>query len=629
MNGIGLSPFSFVPDPRAATIDAPENLDVVVTPPSPESLTPRPPVVAIMGHIDHGKTTLLDHLRHSRVVDGEFGGITQHIGAFSVRLDGGDAGEICFVDTPGHAAFKQMRSRGAGATDVVVLVVDASEGVLDQTKESIRMVKEAGAAMIVAINKIDRPSADVAATKLGLRDAGVELEEFGGDVPAVAISALLGTNVPELVEALLATAEMLQLSADRDGPVEGVVLESTADGGLGKVATMLVQRGRLKKGDLLVCGLTHAKVRKLMDDRGREQAEAGPSQAVRVMGWKEVPPAGEAVHQVDTERRAKEVVGWRHAENQRLKAAAAAGGIEKEREAHRQDHLQYRMTKLSLGLFHLKYGRHDFHVRQKESKAEDGTPKVSVVVKADVDGSLEAILDCLDTYAEEEVKLDIIDFGVGDVKGDGPGHGAAVRRRRLRLQRQRAGGQPADGRGAGRRRQGAQHHLQAGRRPQGRAERPHAGGRDGRGGGARARRPGVPHQRGQAEGARGRLPGLLRPAGARPQRARPPRQGQRHLRRRAGQPEAPQGRGGGRRPGQGVRPPPGRRLRPLPGGRRDPRLLRAEGQAGHAVGAAGILVGCVIRSTYMLLHMFSRARKSKCILLRRRRLPLWSWLSFG
>ena len=216
-----------------AKVEVEKSLDIVSISPKEKDLEPRPPVVAIMGHIDHGKTTLLDYLRKSRITEGEFGGITQHIGAFSVELASGKM--VTFIDTPGHAAFKTMRSRGAYATDIVVLVVDVAEGVLEQTLESIRMIKESGRAMIVALNKIDRPNADVENTKQELKEAGVDLEDFGGDVQSVAISALKGTNVSDLVEALSAQAEMLQLKADFKGPVEGVIIESKMEQGLGKL----------------------------------------------------------------------------------------------------------------------------------------------------------------------------------------------------------------------------------------------------------------------------------------------------------------------------------------------------------------------------------------------------------
>ena len=270
--------FRFVPPPKQKSPERDDNpnLDIVHDPPKLEDLVPRPPVVAIVGHIDHGKTTLLDRLRQSNVVETEFGGITQHIGAFSVALNKFNSGMVTFLDTPGHAAFKNMRVRGALVTDVVILVVDASEGPLEQTIESIDAVKKARVSLIVALNKIDKPGADIEATKKALYEAGVALEDFGGDVQAVPISALKGDGVEDLIEAVLAQAEVLQLSADHKGPVEGSIIESFQEPGLGKTATVLLKRGTLMKGQILVSGETYTKVRQVLhtkapiSDRGGE-----------------------------------------------------------------------------------------------------------------------------------------------------------------------------------------------------------------------------------------------------------------------------------------------------------------------------------------------------------------------
>ena len=240
--------------------------DVYKDPPaSEEDMVSRPPVITIMGHIDHGKTSLLDHLRKSRIVAGEAGGITQHIGAFSVTLESGSS--VTFIDTPGHAAFTAMRTRGASSTDIVILIVDACEGVLDQTVESLRIIRQTRVPFIVAINKIDKPGANIEKTKKALFEAGVPLEDFGGDVQAVPISALNGQGVSDLIEAVLAQSEVLQLSADPVGPVEGTVIESNLELGLGKTATVIVKRGTLKKGQHLVCGETLVKVKQLLDTR--------------------------------------------------------------------------------------------------------------------------------------------------------------------------------------------------------------------------------------------------------------------------------------------------------------------------------------------------------------------------
>ena len=235
----------------------------------------RPPVVAIVGHIDHGKTTLLDRLRKSNIVETEFGGITQHIGAFSVTL--GEylrdekssliGGKVTFLDTPGHAAFKNMRIRGTLITDIVILVVDTSEGPLEQTLESIQAVKKARVSLVVALNKIDKPDANIEETKKALHRAGVNLEDYGGDVQAVPISAKTGMGVNDLIESVIAQAEVIQLSADPKGPVEGTIIESNQELGIGKVATILVKRGTLTKGQYLVCGETYTHVRQLLDTR--------------------------------------------------------------------------------------------------------------------------------------------------------------------------------------------------------------------------------------------------------------------------------------------------------------------------------------------------------------------------
>ena len=222
-----------------------------------------------MGHIDHGKTTLLDRLRRSNIVETEFGGITQHIGAFSVSLNkfNPNVDKVTFLDTPGHAAFKNMRIRGAFVTDIVILVVDASEGPLEQTLESIEAVKKARVSLVIAVNKVDKPDADVEGTMKALREAGVDLEEYGGDIQAVPISALNGDGVDKLIEAVLAQAEILQLSADPKGPVEGTVIEANNEQGLGKTATILIKRGTLTKNKVLVSGLTFTKTKNILHTR--------------------------------------------------------------------------------------------------------------------------------------------------------------------------------------------------------------------------------------------------------------------------------------------------------------------------------------------------------------------------
>jgi len=382
-------------------------------PPEEKDLIFRPPVVTIMGHIDHGKTSLLDYLRKSRIVAGEAGGITQHIGAFSVELENGET--VTFIDTPGHAAFTAMRTRGASATDIVILIIDSCEGVLDQTKESLRIIRQTRVPFIVALNKIDKPGAQVEITKQQLAVEGVMLEDNGGDVQCVSISALHGTNVKQLVEAILIQAEVMELKCDVKGKAEGVVIESQVEQGLGKTATVLLQRGLLKQGGFLVGGNSWCKVRMLIGDRGDKIGELKPSQAAKVVGWKEmVPSAGTDVLAVDTEARAKEVVSYRNTVAMRDQAEADLDAIADNREQDREQYLEFRRFKRETGWFSPRFGRMGLE-RKKEQKAESEQPVVAVVVKGDVDGSVEAILSCLETYREEEVRLEIVDFGVGQV----------------------------------------------------------------------------------------------------------------------------------------------------------------------------------------------------------------------
>ncbi|GLH05257.1 Translation factor GUF1 homolog, mitochondrial [Gryllus bimaculatus] len=346
-------------------------------PPDPSVLKPRPPVVTIMGHVDHGKTTLLDALRHTAVVASEFGGITQHIGAFSVKLNSGKRNEtITFLDTPGHAAFKAMRARGAEATDIVVLVVAADDGVMEQTVESIRMAKEANVPIVVAINKIDKSDADVERTKKALLSAGIQVEDFGGDVQVVEVSALKGTNLDLLVEVISLQAQLLELKADPTGLVEGVVIESSTNVHRGKLATIIVQRGTLKKGAVLVAGTAWAKVRGMFDDKGQPLLSGSPSTPVEIIGWRDLPSAGDEVLEVD---------------NEEYKAQLEKKWLMGRRKVRREG------------------------PRPKEIE-EDNSPHVSIILKGDVDGSVEAILDVLETYnSNDDCQLSVIHYGVGQV----------------------------------------------------------------------------------------------------------------------------------------------------------------------------------------------------------------------
>ena len=378
-----------------------------------DEMTGRPPVITIMGHIDHGKTSLLDHLRQSRIVAGEAGGITQHIGAFSVTLESGSS--ITFIDTPGHAAFTAMRTRGASSTDIVILIVDACEGVLDQTVESLRIIRQARVPFIVAINKIDKSGADIENTKKQLLAEGVRLEETGGDVQCIPISAVKGTNIRQLTEAILTQAEMMELKCDLKGRAEAVIIESQVELGLGKTASLLLQRGGLAPGDLLVAGSTWCKIRLMMDDRGERLKRLRPSEAAKIVGWRgeAVPSAGTEVLSVESEARAREVVSYREAAEARREAESQVEVIADQRRLEREQYQDERKLKLDKGF--LKRNKSVRFQRSKESAEDSDTPSVSVIVKGDVDGSIDAILTVLDSYQEEEVKLDIVNFGVGQV----------------------------------------------------------------------------------------------------------------------------------------------------------------------------------------------------------------------
>ncbi|NXD71306.1 IF2M factor, partial [Eolophus roseicapillus] len=396
-----------------------ENTDAVKRPPAdPAVLTPRPPVVTILGHVDHGKTTLLDSLRKTQVAAMEAGGITQHIGAFLVHLPSGE--KITFLDTPGHAAFSAMRARGTHVTDIVILVVAAEDGVMQQTIESIQHAKNAGVPLILAINKCDKPEADPERVKKELLAYDVVCEEFGGDVQAVNISALKGENLMVLAEATVALAEMLELKADATGLVEGTVIESRKDKGKGPLTTAIIQRGTLRKGCVLVAGKTWAKVRFMFDENGKAVDAASPGIPVEIMGWKEVPSAGDEILEVESEQRAHEVVAWRTYVEQQEKLKKDVEVIEAKQKEHRMEyekkhqqlaHLTWRQRKAVL----YKANKHVMFLKPKE-KTEVDKNVLSVIVKGDVDGSVEAVLNILDSYdADSECKLDIVHFGMGDI----------------------------------------------------------------------------------------------------------------------------------------------------------------------------------------------------------------------
>ncbi len=345
-----------------------------------ENLQPRPPVVTIMGHVDHGKTSLLDALRSTDVAAGEAGGITQHIGAYQVEIESGD--KITFLDTPGHEAFTAMRSRGANATDIVVLVVAADDGIMPQTVEAIDHAKAAEVPIIVAINKIDRPEANPDRVRSELLSHDLVVESMGGDVLAVEVSAVEKTNLEKLQEAIVLQAEILEITANSDRNAEGVVVEAKVETGRGSVATVLVQRGTLKLGDIVVAGAQWGKVRALLDDAGERTGSAGPSTPVEILGLGGTPDAGDEFSVVENEARAREITEFRQRRDRDAKVQAGARGT-----------LDEMFSQIQAG-------------QVKE---------IPVVVKADVQGSVEAIVQSAQNLSNEEVSVRVLHTGVGGI----------------------------------------------------------------------------------------------------------------------------------------------------------------------------------------------------------------------
>ncbi|XP_053398753.1 translation initiation factor IF-2, mitochondrial-like isoform X2 [Mercenaria mercenaria] len=393
-------------------------------PPDPDKLVYRPPVVTIMGHVDHGKTTLLDALRESSVVDQEFGGITQHIGAFNVKLPSGHS--ITFLDTPGHAAFSAMRARGASVTDIIVLVIAAEDGIMPQTIESIKLAQAENVPLIVAINKIDKYEANINKTKNMLAQYGVVVEEYGGDVQAVPISALKKTNLDKLEESITTLAELLELKGDQVGMVEGYIVETRTDIGRGKMATILVQRGSLKKGDILIAGTTWTKVRNMYDSNGKIIELATPSMPVEIGGWKELPLIGDEVLQVDTEKRLKKAIEYRVEKKLAEKEEQDFNAIEEKRREERETYVKKRAEKFEY-MKSRGFRRPAFaSLTSVERLMNDGAlienpekisaiPTFYLIIKGDVAGSVEAILDTLATFKSEVCNIDILHSGVGNV----------------------------------------------------------------------------------------------------------------------------------------------------------------------------------------------------------------------
>ncbi|MBL9048685.1 MAG: translation initiation factor IF-2 [Tabrizicola sp.] len=364
---------------RVSDADVEQVIDTVKD--SDENLLPRPPIVTIMGHVDHGKTSLLDAIRKTNVVSGEAGGITQHIGAYQVKAANGQT--ITFLDTPGHAAFTSMRSRGAQVTDIVVLVVAADDAVMPQTVEAINHAKAAKVPMIVAINKIDKHEANPQKVRTDLLQHEIVVEAMSGDVQDVEVSAKTGLGLDDLLEAISLQAEVLELRANPNRAAQGAVIEAKLDVGRGPVATVLVQNGTLRKGDIFVVGEQWGKVRALINDKGETVAEAGPSSAVEVLGLSGTPSAGDTLNVVETEAQAREIADYRIKTAKDKRAAAGAATT-----------LEQLMAK---------------------AKADQSVAELPIVIKADVQGSAEAIVQAMEKIGNEEVRVRVLHSGVGAI----------------------------------------------------------------------------------------------------------------------------------------------------------------------------------------------------------------------
>lgn len=380
---------------------------------------PRPPVVTIMGHVDHGKTTLLDWLRKSSVADSEHGGITQHIGAFSVSMPGGRL--ITFLDTPGHAAFLSMRKRGANVTDIVILVVAADDSVMPQTIEAIKHAQDAQVPMIVAVNKIDKPESNIQRVKNDLARYGVEIEDFGGDTQVVCVSGKTGQGMAELEESVNALADILDMRAPTDGPAEGWVLEATTKKS-GRIATVLIRRGTIRPGDVIVAGLAWAKVRSLHNEAGVEVEAAAPGTPVEVDGWKEPPAAGDEVLQAPDEQKAKSVVQFRIEAQKRDEMATEMIAVNEIRRLEHEKREQEKLKKTQ--------GLDEQTDDSEKPTLPVSTPSMKEVfflIKADVSGSVEAILNSVSALGNSEVRPHIIRSGIGPITEFDIDHAAAAK----------------------------------------------------------------------------------------------------------------------------------------------------------------------------------------------------------
>ncbi len=368
------SDFSFQIEPAEAEFDE----SVLKAPSTPENLKPRAPVVTIMGHVDHGKTSLLDVIRQTNVTDGETGGITQAIGAYHVHINNRD---IVFLDTPGHEAFTAMRARGAQVTDIVVLIVAADDGVMNQTVEAIHHAKVAGVPIIVAINKIDKPGADPEKIKQALTEHGLLSEQWGGDTIFCEVSAKKKTNIEELLEMILLQADVMELKADPDRPVRGIIIESKLDKGRGPVATVLIQEGTLREGDSFISKTEFGRVRAMINDQGKRIKEAGPSIPVEVIGFSSVPQTGAEFFCVEDEKKARSISDY---------------WTRKTREKELSS-----LSKVTL--------------EQLYQRIKDGVKECNVIIKADVQGSIEAISDALNKLSTDDIKLKIIHSSTGAI----------------------------------------------------------------------------------------------------------------------------------------------------------------------------------------------------------------------
>lgn len=363
---------------RVADADVEEGLDSLEEDPADLSL--RPPVVTVMGHVDHGKTSLLDAMRKTDVATGEAGGITQHIGAYQIHA--GEDRKITFLDTPGHAAFTQMRSRGAQVTDIVVLVVAADDSVMPQTEEAVSHARAAGVPVIVAINKIDRPEADPDKVRTDLLRHEIQVESLGGDIQDVEVSALAGTNLDGLQEAILLQADLLELKSNPDRPAQGTIVESRLEKSRGAIVSLLVRKGTLKRGDILIAGSEWGKVRAMMDCNGNRIDEAGPSFPVEVLGLNGAPDPGDEFHVVNSESRAREIAQFRQRREREKQSVSNSGAS-----------LEQMMAQLQ-----------DAEIRE-----------LPVVIKGDVRGSIEAVCGSLEKLSTDEVRIKILHTGVGGI----------------------------------------------------------------------------------------------------------------------------------------------------------------------------------------------------------------------